>query len=196
MTQKCWKRQMGWTLEGIRALYVHLSIFQRPLRHLSHCFLVLLLCFSCVASNQQPIGGGYVLICLVYKCITELLPGFGWIPGLVCAENDPSPSEYCLMQIWMNVEGSLLAQKYYTGGLCNSTFVSTTQRTSPASPIILSVRLETKLQNRCHWTVGGCTDPHLPPEATHSSTWQLQQAASFPKSLLHFLPYTNTNTYI
>lgn len=36
----------------------------------------------------------------------------------------------------------------------------------------------------------------LPPEATHSSTRQLQQAPTFPKSLLHFLPYKNTHMYI
>ena len=40
----------------------------------------------------------------------------------------------------------------------------------PLSPIALSVCLKAKLKNRCHWTVGECSEPRLPPQAIHSYT--------------------------
>lgn len=54
------------------------------------------------------------------------------------------------------------------------------------SPITLSVCLEAKLQNRCHWTVGGCTDPHLPPKAIHSSRQEQLENSKVPHSTAAF----------
>lgn len=68
------------------------------------------------------------------------------------------------------------------------------------SPITLSVCLQAKLLNRCHWTVGGCIGPHLPPEAIHSSPQQqlehstvLKTTAAFPLLHKHISKHTHTH---
>lgn len=71
-------------------------------------------------------------------------------------------------------------------------FPQHSERVRP-SPITLSVCLQAELQNRCHWTVGGCIDPLLPPEAIHSSLQQQLEHSTVLKTTAAFPLFTQTH---